>query len=146
MKNNKRQKEIIDIVKSMDITNQETLIEELKKRSIYVTQATVSRDKVRLGLKKEMSDEGVYRYVVPEKVKSANFTGVFSQAVKSVNIAANMVVIKTYSGMASAVCAALDLNEIPLIVGTIAGDDTIFAATRSEKDAAEVFAKLRKFI
>ena len=142
----KRHQEILDIIKETDITNQDVLIDCLRSRGIVVTQATVSRDITQLGLGKALSEEGIYRYVIPEKLKNMKFTGVFAQAVRKIDIAMNTVVIKTYSGMASAVCAALDLNDIPLIVGTIAGDDTIFAVTRSEKDAGELAAKLRKLM
>lgn len=142
----KRQQEILDIIKENEIINQEMLIEELRKRSIIATQSTVSRDISQLGLGKVMTENGVGCYVIPGRLKSAKFTGVFSQAVKTINVAMNTVVIKTYSGMASAVCAALDLNDLPLIVGTIAGDDTIFAITRSENDASELTVRLRKLL
>jgi transcriptional regulator of arginine metabolism len=142
----KRHKEILDIVKTMEITGQEMLIAELRKRGEPATQSTVSRDISLLGLNKAVSADGISRYVVPERVKQAKFSGVFASAVKSIDTASNIVVIKTYSGMASAVCIALDLNDLPLIVGTIAGDDTIFAAARSEKDAAELVGELRKLL
>jgi transcriptional regulator of arginine metabolism len=58
----------------------------------------------------------------------------------------NTVVVKTYQGMASAVCVALEMMDIPLVVGTIAGDDTIFIATRSERDAAELVGKLKRLV
>jgi transcriptional regulator of arginine metabolism len=142
----KRHQEILALVKERDIENQSLLIAGLRERGIVVTQATVSRDITQLGLGKALSEEGVYRYIVPEQVKNAKFTGVFSGAVRSINAAMNTVVIKTFGGMASAVCIALELKDIPLIVGTIAGDDTIFVMTRSEKDAAELVGKLRKLI
>jgi len=143
---NKRHQEILSIIKENDITNQDMLISELRKRGFVVTQPTVSRDITRLGLGKALSDDGVYRYCVPQQVKDAKFSGMFSQAVKSVNAAMNTVVIQTYAGMASAVCIALELRDIPLIVGTLAGDDTIFVMTRSERDAAELVEKLRKLV
>lgn len=146
MNKKKRHQEILDIVKTMEIANQDELIAELKKRGIIVTQATVSRDVTMLGLGKAVSDEGVYRYVVPERIKNAKFAGLFAGAVKSIDIAMNTVVIKTFSGMASAVCIALELKDFPLIVGTIAGDDTIFVLTRSENNAQELLEKLRKLL
>jgi len=142
----KRHQEILDIIKTKDIKNQDMLIDELKSRGIMVTQATVSRDVTQLGLGKSLSDDGVYRYVVPEQIKNAKFNGLFAGAVKTINAAMNTVVIKTYAGMASAVCIALELKDIPLIVGTIAGDDTIFVMTRSQTDAGELVEKLRKLI
>jgi transcriptional regulator of arginine metabolism len=142
----KRHQEILDIVKEIDIENQSQLIDALAKRGLPVTQATVSRDIARLGLGKVLSEDGVYRYMIPEQLKNVKLTGIFSQTVKSIDSAVNTVVIKTYAGMASAVCAALDLNDIASIVGTIAGDDTIFAVARCEKDALEIVAKLRKYV
>jgi transcriptional regulator of arginine metabolism len=146
MSKKRRHQEILDIVRSMDISNHDELLHELKKRSIIVTQATISRDIVMLGLKKTRTDEDIPRYEVPEKIKDKKFAGVFAGAVKTINIAMNTVVIKTYAGMASAVCIALELKDIPIIVGTIAGDDTIFVMTRSERDAKELVEKLRKLL
>jgi transcriptional regulator of arginine metabolism len=143
---NKRHQEILDIVKEIEITSQDELIAELRKRSFVVTQPTVSRDITRLGLVKTLSEEGVYRYGVPAKLKSAKFESLFSHAIKSINAAMNTVVVKTHQGMASAVCVALEMMEIPTIVGTIAGDDTIFVMTRSERDAAELVGRLRKLL
>jgi transcriptional regulator of arginine metabolism len=71
---------------------------------------------------------------------------VFTHAIKSITAAMNTVVVKTHQGMASAVCVALELMDIPAVVGTIAGDDTIFVMTRSEKDASELVGKLRKLL
>ncbi|MCL1788807.1 MAG: hypothetical protein FWG33_00430 [Oscillospiraceae bacterium] len=142
----KRLQEILDIVRESEITNQEMLIDELRKRGIAVTQPTLSRDMAQLGLTKELSESGVNCYAVPERAKMVKLSGMFSQAVKSINAAMNIVVIKTYSGMASAVCSSLDLKDIPLIAGTIAGDDTILAVTRTEKDAEELTVKLRKLL
>jgi transcriptional regulator of arginine metabolism len=142
----KRLQEILDIIKEKEITNQALLIEELRKRGIYAEQSTLSRDIAQLGLVKELNENDVNCYVFPERAKIVKLSGMFSQAVKSIDSAMNTVVIKTYSGMATAVCASLDLKDIPMIVGTIAGDDTIFAVTRSEKDAAELTVKLRKLL
>ncbi|MCL2070868.1 MAG: hypothetical protein FWH07_01370 [Oscillospiraceae bacterium] len=142
----KRLQEILDIVQNAKISGQDMLLSELRKRGIIVTQPTLSRDMSQLGLVKAVTDDGDYCYIVPERAKIAKISGMFSQAVKSINPASNIVVIKTYGGMASAVCSALDLKDIPLIAGTIAGDDTIFAVTRSEKDARELSDKLKKFL
>lgn len=142
----KRLQEILDIVRQTEITSQDMLIDELRKRGIAVAQSTLSRDMAQLGLVKALNEDGLNCYVVPERHKMVKLSGMFSQAVKSVTPAANIVVVKTYSGMASAVCSSLDLRDIPLIIGTIAGDDTIFAATRSEKDAEELTVKLRKLL
>ncbi|MCL1831363.1 MAG: hypothetical protein FWG45_00455 [Oscillospiraceae bacterium] len=144
--NNKRHQEILAIIRDTEVTNQDVLIDELRRRGFVVTQPTVSRDIARLGLRKSLTDKGVYCYCVPETLKTKKFAGVFSQAVRSIMPALNTVVVKTYQGMASAVCVALETMEIPLVVGSIAGDDTIFIMTRSEKDAAELVVKLRKLL
>ncbi|MCL2037326.1 MAG: hypothetical protein FWG83_08100 [Oscillospiraceae bacterium] len=142
----KRHREILGLIKSENIINQEMLLERLRARGIVVTQATISRDIAELGLKKATSDDGIYCYVVPEQLKQTKFVGLFSHAVKTITVAMNTIVIKTYPGLASAVCTALDLRDLSTIVGTIAGDDTIFAMTRSERDAAELAAKLKKLL
>ncbi|MCL2633907.1 MAG: hypothetical protein FWD34_05260 [Oscillospiraceae bacterium] len=137
---------ILDIIREKDIENQDMLTEELQKRGILVTQATVSRDINELKLIKSPTDEGVNRYIVPKQVKNMKFSGIFTQAVKHIDFAMNTVVIKCHPGMAGAVCTALDLMEVGSIVGTIAGDDTIFAVTRSERDAMDLAGKLRRFM
>ena len=141
----KRHKEILSIVKEKDITDQKTLIDELGKRGYSVTQATVSRDITLLGLGKAASDDGVNRYVLPERLKDKKLQSQFA-TVNSITQAMNTVVIKTETSWAQPVCNALDLKDIPLIVGTIAGDDTIFAVTRSVEDAKLLADKLRKLI
>jgi transcriptional regulator of arginine metabolism len=143
---NKRHREILNIVKEREIANQEELIAALRERSFVVTQPTVSRDITRLGLAKSLTEDGVYCYRVPQQLKTAKFESVFAHAIKSITAAMNTVVIKTHTGMASAVCVPLEMMDIPAIVGTIAGDDTIFVMTRSERDAAELVTKLKKLL
>jgi transcriptional regulator of arginine metabolism len=143
---NKRHQEILNIIKELEIASQGELIAALRKRGVAVTQPTISRDVIRLGLKKVLSDEGTYRYVVPGQLKVAKITGIFANAVNSITPAMNTVVIKTHQGTASAVCVVIETMDIALIVGTIAGDDTIFVMTRSESDAKELTAKLRKLL
>ena len=142
----RRLQDVLDIVRNEVVSNHEMLLEKLRERGTVITQSTLSRDLAQLGMVKTLTEYGVYRYAIPERIKMTKLSGMFSQSVTSVNPAMNTVVIKTYGGMASAVCSSLDLREIPLIVGTIAGDDTIFAITRSEKDAEELTLKLRKLI
>jgi len=142
----KRHQIILDIVREKNIENQDMLIHELRQHGIGVTQATVSRDISHLRLEKSLSKDGINCYAVPEQIKNLKFTGIFSQAVKSIDRGMNTVVIKTYSGMANAVCTALDLRNVSIIVGTIAGDDTVFALTRNEKEAIDLVEKLRKLL
>lgn len=142
----KRLMEILSIVRENEIENQEMLIEELKKRGYNVTQATVSRDINDLNLEKTISASGINCYTLPAAVKIIKFNGIFSQSVISIDYALNTVAVKCHSGLASAACAAFDLMNIPSVVGTIAGDDTIFILVRTEKDAKELSERLLKML
>lgn len=139
MKNN-RQNAILKIISEHDIDTQEELIARLSDCGYAVTQATVSRDIRELKIVKTSSAGGSYKYVAPSKNEDAGhhvYSAAFAASVKSVDVAMNIVVIKTYPGLANAFAASLDsLGEID-IVGCVAGDDTIFAATRSVESAIE---------
>ena len=102
-----------------------------------------------LRLVKTLGSDGKYRYISDASRSSNNLTAfeqLFSGSVVSVACARNIVVIKTLSGMANAVCASLDSTENPSIVGTIAGDDTIFAACSDDRSAAELTDSLKQYI
>ncbi len=123
-----RQIDILNIIQSVDVETQEQLLEELKKRGHHTTQATISRDIKQLRLIKELSPGGTYRYTASERKNSVNWAGrlrnIFKEGVTSVEVAQNIVVVKTMPGLASAACSALDGMEIQGMVGTLAGDDT----------------------
>ena len=138
---------ILDIIESADIETQEELADELSKRGIVVTQATVSRDIKELRLVKTLAPDGKYRYSTgknSETDMSGKFHSLFSDSVRSVDCAGNIVAVKCYVGMAQAVCAALDSMHWDGIVGTLAGDDTIFILTRTENTAVNLVGELRK--
>ena len=143
-----RQKLIIKIITDEDICTQEMLQKRLKTHGLNVTQATISRDIKEMALIKALGDNGQYKYDIPavskEKIKTNEelFINIFVESVEKVDIALNTVVIKTHVGMAQAVCAKLDKTSYPQLVGTLAGDDTIFALMRTEKDAIEFFKNL----
>ena len=123
-----RQTEILNIIQTMDVDTQEQLLAELKHRGISATQATISRDIKQLRIVKELSPSGNYRYV-PSDLKNASnsasrLRNIFKEGVLSVDVAQNLVVLKTMPGLASAACSALDGMEIQGMVGTLAGDDT----------------------
>lgn len=142
----KRLIDILSIIKENEIENQEMLIKELKTRGYNVTQATVSRDINELNLEKAISINGVSCYSLPSVIRTTKFTGIFTQSVISIDYALNTVVIKCHSGLASAACAAFDLMNIPGVVGSIAGDDTIFILTKTEKDAKDLNDRLLKML
>jgi len=144
MSKRERQKEILRIITSIDIETQHHLIEELNKVGINATQATLSRDIKELHLVKELTSNGLYRYVAGNKSGSHDHFGklktIFKESVTSYAYASNIVVVKTLPGLASAACSALDSMGIDNLIGTIAGDDTGFLAM-SDIDAARQFCR-----
>lgn len=133
---NQRQNEIISIIENKVVNTQEDLQNELLALGYNVTQSTVSRDIKELRLVKGHDAEGNYRYVANNS-KSQNhdishYHDLFTKSVKSVDYALNNVVIKSYTGMASTACVALDEMFGDMMLGSLAGDDTIIIVTRSE--------------
>lgn len=138
-----RQEIIIDLIKNNEISTQEILKKYLENAGIAVTQATLSRDINELNLKKDLS--GFYKYAVPLRIRT-ECPGLLKESVTEILHAMNIAVIKCRSGMAQAACATLDSMQCMEIIGTIAGDDTIFAVTASEKDAVELCQNLKAMI
>ena len=139
-----RQNIIRELVMTKDIETQFQLQLELSKRGINTTQATLSRDIKELHLIKEMS-AGRYRYTIPERAgaarRSERLTKIFRECVVSCDTAMNLIVLKTLPGLANAASSAIDeMEDIPELVGTVAGDDTVFMAMRDVK-SAEVFCE-----
>lgn len=129
-----RQEKILQIITENTVETQEQLIEKLTEAGFNVTQATVSRDVRELKLTKISCGFGVYKYVVSNKdthSHSAKFLNMLKEMVTAVDHAGNLVVVKTYPGMAQAAAAALDSMEYPEIIGSIAGDDTVLLVIRS---------------
>ena len=145
----KRHEKIIELVNKYEIETQEELASLLNQAGFRVTQATISRDIKDLRLVKTLGSDGKYRYVSASRSSTdirTNFSNLFSTSVNSIDAAQNLVVIKTLSGMAQAVCAALDSADYPSVVGTIAGDDTIFIACRTADLAVSLTEELKKLI
>lgn len=147
---NDRKKAILDIVSKYEVDTQETLQALLLERGFNVTQATVSRDIKELSLLKTMGINGSYKYTLPQKTAQgsakSSFSAIFSDAVISVDSAMNTVVIKCSTGMANAVCSRLDSVGYAGVVGTLAGDDTIFVLMRTEKDAVNMLEELNELL
>lgn len=126
---------ILEIIDSRDIETQEELAEELKRRNVKVTQATVSRDIKELRLLKVLAEGGKYKYATVERAEkgmSDRFIRILSEAVLSIEAAGNLIVIKTISASASAASEAIDSMKWPEVLGTIAGDNTMLIIARSE--------------
>ncbi len=145
----KRQTKILELIKKYEIETQEDLSAYLEQEGYQVTQATVSRDIRELKLTKVALNNGRQKYVAlleTNEDMSQKYERIFRDGFISMDIAQNILVIKTVSGMAMAVAAALDALKLHEIVGSIAGDDTIMCAVRSTEDAIAVIDKLRKFV
>ena len=145
----KRQGKILELIGKYEIETQEELSDFLEKEGFLVTQATVSRDIRELGLTKAPCGSGRQRYtarVFPGENQSEKYTRVFRDCFVSMDMAQNILVIKTVSGMAMAAAAALDAMQIAEVVGCIAGDDTIMCAVRSADDTIVVMEYLKKVV
>ncbi len=140
---------IIELIKRYDIETQDELADRLVQEGFQVTQATVSRDIRELKLSKVPGTEGRQKYALlnrQEHQMAEKYVGILREAFVSMDCAQNILVIKTVSGMAMAVGAALDNIGWKEIVGCIAGDDTIFAAVKSVEETKTVMQKLDEII
>ncbi len=145
----KRQTKMLELIKKHDIETQEEFSDYLQKEGYQVTQATVSRDIRELKLTKVAMSNGRQKYAALTEANedlSEKYTRVFRDAFVSMDMAQNILVIKTVSGMAMAVAAAIDAMHLHEIVGCIAGDDTIMCAVRSVDDTIAVMSRLRKLV
>jgi len=139
-----RQQAILNLVRSQDIYTQGELTQALEDVGFTIAQATVSRDIRELRLIREATEQGLKYAILPDS--NNPLKRAFLEGLKDVDYACNMLVIHTHIGMAMAVATALDGMDFPEIIGTIAGDDTIMCVVKSEKQAAELTAKLREII
>lgn len=147
---NDRQNLLLQIIKEEAIETQEQLLSRLQARGIKCTQATISRDIKELHLIKEPAGQGRYRYAVSAHRTKLNFAEklrtIFHESIISVDVAQNLVVIKTMPGLASAAASALDGMEIASKVGTLAGDDTMLMIMRDMVGAEDFCAELREML
>ena len=145
----RRQAKIIELISQNPIETQEELQDLLMKYGFEVTQATISRDIKELRLVKDLSNEGRYVYSSGKKsmdVINHRAGGIFNDTIITIDYAMNTVVIKCFTGMANAVCAAIDSMNLDEILGSIAGDDTIFILCRNEDTARMFTNKLRTML
>ena len=142
-----RQEKIIELISQQDVETQEELAQLLIQAGYQVTHATVSRDIRELRLKKiPAGKKSKYVYPANEDLQQNKYMGILRDGYISMEQAANLVVIKTVSGMAMAAAAALDHMELSEVVGTIAGDDTIMCATRSSEEAEHLILRIRELL
>ena len=145
----KRHALILELIQQYEITTQDELLAKMRENGFEVTQATVSRDIKELRLVKAMSPSGQYRYMAGAAQGDeylAKFYTIFSGSVISVDYAGNTCVVKCYAGMAQAACAAIDAMHFEGIVGTLAGDDTIFVLCRTPELTQQLKSSLDKML
>lgn len=135
-----RQAEILRIITEQNVETQEEMLENLRKRGIRATQATISRDIKELNLVKRPLENGVYRYVVAadqpaRRAFAGRLQNIFKEGVTSCDVAQNIVVVKTMPGLAPAAASALDGMEIDGFLGSLAGDDTAVLIMSNNKTA-----------
>lgn len=146
---NKRQEKILELINQRAFLTQDELQEALNSLGFNVTQSTVSRDIKQLRIIKALDSVGNYRYVsqinnemISERESDSHYTDIFKRSVIKVDCAFNDIVIKCYSGMASGACVAVDYFFPDMIMGSLAGDDTIFIITKTPEIAKKLTDRL----
>lgn len=145
----KRHEKIIELIGNYDIETQDELADRLREEGFQVTQATVSRDIRELKLSKVPGRSGRQKYALlnsQEHRMAEKYVGILREAFVSMDSAQNILVVKTVSGMAMAVAAALDNIGWKEIVGCIAGDDTVMCVIRTDEDTSAVMEELGKIV
>lgn len=145
----RRHERILELIREMEIGTQEELAVQLQKSGFQVTQATVSRDIKELMLTKVPAQSGKYRYAVPDMDRQEvgdSYLRILKEGFVSMDMAQNILVVKTGAGLAMAVAAALDALNWHEIVGSIAGDDTVMCAVRSVEQTKTVMERLLKIV
>ncbi|MBP3926814.1 MAG: arginine repressor [Clostridium sp.] len=143
-----RHSKIVELIGKYEIETQEELAEYLNREGYNVTQATVSRDIRELKLSKIQTEGGRQKYAVfhPQTTFNDKYIRILHDSFLSMDMAQNILVIKTVSGMAMAVGAALDSMHFPELIGCIAGDDTVMCAVRTVDDTIVLMDKIKKLI
>ena len=147
---NKRQAKIMEIITNRNVETQEQLLKELKEAGFRSTQATISRDIKELRIIKELTSFGTYRYATTNEEMSGTFSGrlntIFRECITNFDYAQNMVVIHTLPGLASAAASAIDSMNMSVVVGSIAGDDTVFIVMRDTNAAAAFCGEIKHLL
>lgn len=146
---NRRQDKILELIDQYDIETQDNLIERLQAAGYAATQATISRDIRELKLSKVMTGRGTYKYIRPatsETQINTRFNSALIESIVNIDCAGNLVVIKTISGMASAVATGIDSIKSNEILGSVAGDDTILVIIRDSESADRICQRLKMMI
>lgn len=145
-----RQAKIMEIITNGDVETQEQLLAELEKAGFRSTQATISRDIKELRIVKELTSFGTYRYTTSSKEVSGTFSArlntIFRECILGYDYAQNIIVIRTMPGLASAAGSAIDAMNMSVVVGTLAGDDTVMVVMRDNNAAAAFCGEIKNLM
>ena len=145
-----RQAKIMEIISNRNVETQEQLLEQLLQAGFRSTQATISRDIKELRIVKELTSFGTYRYTTATDEVAGTFSSklntIFRECITNFDYAQNMIVIHTLPGLASAAASAIDAMNMSVVLGTIAGDDTVFVVMRDSNSAAAFCGEIRNLL
>ena len=145
-----RQAKIMEIISTTNVETQEQLLQLLQEAGFNSTQATISRDIKELRIVKELTSFGTYRYATTAKEMTGTFSArlntIFRECVTGFDYAQNIIVIHTLPGLANAAASALDAMNMSVVLGTIAGDDTVFVVMRDTNSAAAFCGEIRSLL
>lgn len=145
-----RQAKILEIISNRNVETQEQLLSALLTEGFRVTQATISRDIKELRIVKELTNLGTYRYAASSNEVSGSFSArlntIFRECVIDFDYAQNIIVIRTLPGLASAAGSAIDAMNLSIVVGTLAGDDTVMVVMRDNNAAAAFCGEIKNLI
>ena len=145
-----RQAKIMEIISNKNVETQEQLLAELQNAGFRSTQATISRDIKELRIVKELTNFGTYRYSTATSEVSSTFSSklntIFRECITGFDYAQNIIVIRTMPGLASAAASALDAMSMSVVLGTLAGDDTVFIVMRDNNAAAAFCGEIKNLL
>ena len=140
----------MEIISNVNVETQEQLLEKLQEAGFTSTQATISRDIKELRIVKELTSFGTYRYTTGDKEVPSSFSGrsntIFRECVTNFDYAQNIIVIHTLPGLANAAASALDAMNMSVILGTLAGDDTVMVVMRDTNSAAAFCGEIKSLM
>ena len=145
-----RQAKIMEIISTTNVETQEQLLQELLSAGFASTQATISRDIKELRIVKELTSFGTYRYTTAAREVPSSFSGrlntIFRECVTNFDYAQNIIVIHTLPGLANAAASALDAMNMSVVLGTLAGDDTVMVVMRDTNSAAAFCGEIKNLM
>ena len=145
-----RQAKIMEIISNRNVETQEQLLAFLQEEGFRVTQATISRDIKELRIVKELTGLGIYRYTTATNEVSSSFSAklntIFRECVTGFDYAQNIIIIRTLPGLASAAGSAIDAMNMSMVVGSLAGDDTVMIVMRDNNSAAAFCGEIKSLL